>query len=289
MLAVQEGKDDLAKQALGRYNEHLQGAQAASRDLGPPQGRDEQLKLLCVSLHDKIEEQAEEEHPGGARQSGQSPAAIQETMSGCPTRAPSVVRAMAERDRGNERKAIAAASSTRSLRRCAGSQFESLEYKGSSDQQLIELKARMAATGGSRPGQAAQPRGCRRARRRGHRGRRRGEQPLTAPEGAQRRRVFPIGGCFCSRGRRPRRPHDRRSPGHPPLPCCLGVYLPRLAYALHRRLRVPEPVGLLVGLAISVGALVGVFVDRSGSLRAGRDLPPISRNSSRSSTQPSRS
>src|SRR4029453_9361349 len=27
MLAVQEGRDDLAKQALGRYNEHLQGAQ----------------------------------------------------------------------------------------------------------------------------------------------------------------------------------------------------------------------------------------------------------------------
>ena len=27
MLAVQEGRDDMAKQALGRYNEHLQGAQ----------------------------------------------------------------------------------------------------------------------------------------------------------------------------------------------------------------------------------------------------------------------
>src|ERR671932_2798788 len=27
MLAVQEGRDDLAKQALGRYNEQLQGAQ----------------------------------------------------------------------------------------------------------------------------------------------------------------------------------------------------------------------------------------------------------------------
>ena len=27
MLAVQEGRDDLAKQALGRYNEHLHGAQ----------------------------------------------------------------------------------------------------------------------------------------------------------------------------------------------------------------------------------------------------------------------
>ncbi len=40
----------------------------------------------------------------------------------------------------------------------------------------------------------------------------------------------------------------------------LGVYLHAIAQLLHRRLRVPEPVGLLAGVAISLGALVGIFV-----------------------------
>jgi predicted PurR-regulated permease PerM len=40
----------------------------------------------------------------------------------------------------------------------------------------------------------------------------------------------------------------------------LGVYLRAISLALHRRLRVPEAVGLLAGVALSLGALVGTFV-----------------------------
>jgi predicted PurR-regulated permease PerM len=40
----------------------------------------------------------------------------------------------------------------------------------------------------------------------------------------------------------------------------LGVYLHAIARILHRRFRVPEAVGLLAGVALTVGALVGIFV-----------------------------
>jgi predicted PurR-regulated permease PerM len=40
----------------------------------------------------------------------------------------------------------------------------------------------------------------------------------------------------------------------------LGVYLHAIAQTLHRRLRVPETVGLLAGVALTLGGLVGIFV-----------------------------
>jgi predicted PurR-regulated permease PerM len=40
----------------------------------------------------------------------------------------------------------------------------------------------------------------------------------------------------------------------------LGVYLHAIAQILHRRLRVPETVGLLAGVALTLGGLVGIFV-----------------------------
>jgi len=56
MLAVQEGRDDLAKQALGRYNEHLQGAQQLHETWLRQKAETEQLKLSLRQLNDKIEE-----------------------------------------------------------------------------------------------------------------------------------------------------------------------------------------------------------------------------------------
>ncbi|HVD32699.1 MAG TPA: PspA/IM30 family protein, partial [Gemmatimonadales bacterium] len=45
MMAVQEGRDDLAKQALGRYNEQLQGAQQLQETWMRLKAETDQLKL----------------------------------------------------------------------------------------------------------------------------------------------------------------------------------------------------------------------------------------------------
>ena len=60
MLAVQEGRDDLAKQALLRYNEHLQGAQVGRQrqreriEAGLELAEIQALELQGVGQHDVI-------------------------------------------------------------------------------------------------------------------------------------------------------------------------------------------------------------------------------------------
>jgi hypothetical protein len=49
MLAVQEGRDDMAKQALGRYNEHMQGAPQLHETWLWHKAETEALKLPCAS------------------------------------------------------------------------------------------------------------------------------------------------------------------------------------------------------------------------------------------------
>src|SRR6476660_5252620 len=56
MMAVQEGRDDLAKQALGRYNEQLQGAQQLQETWIRHKAATDQLKLALRQLNDKTEE-----------------------------------------------------------------------------------------------------------------------------------------------------------------------------------------------------------------------------------------
>ncbi len=146
MLAVQEGRDDLAKQALGRYNEHLQGAQQLHETWLRHKAESEQLKLSLRQLNDKIEEAKRKKNILVARaKRAEAQQRIQETMSGMSDKSAfESFERMAEKIEATERKALAAAelneevSGDRLVR-----QFESLEYKGSSDQQLIELKARM--------------------------------------------------------------------------------------------------------------------------------------------------
>src|SRR6185312_3897504 len=154
MLAVQEGRDDLAKQALGRYNEHLQGAQQLHETWLRHKAETEQLKLSLRQLNDKIEEAKRKKNILIARaKRAEAQQRIQETMSGLSDKSAfESFERMAEKIEATERKAIAAAelneeiSGDRLVR-----QFESLEYKGSSDQQLIELKVKMGliAAGGT--------------------------------------------------------------------------------------------------------------------------------------------
>src|SRR6185312_16655793 len=159
MLAVQEGRDDLAKQALGRYNEHLQGAQQLHETWLKHKAETEALKLSLRQLNDKIEEAKRKKNILVARaKRAEAQQRIQETMSGMSDKSAfESFERMAEKIEAHERKAIAAAEINEEFSgdRLA-KQFESLEYKGSSDQQLLELKQRMGLLPASGGGQARQ-------------------------------------------------------------------------------------------------------------------------------------
>ena len=163
MLAVQEGRDDLAKQALGRYNEHLQGAQQLHETWLRHKTESEALKLSLRQLNDKIEEAKRKKNILVARaKRAEAQQRIQQTMSGMSDKSAfESFERMTEKIEANERKAIAAAEiqeefSGDHLTR----QFDALEYKGSSDQQLLALKQRM----GLLPGDAGQNRQLRAGR-----------------------------------------------------------------------------------------------------------------------------
>jgi phage shock protein A len=150
MIAVQEGRDDLAKQALSRYNEHLQGAQQLHETWVRHKAETEQLKVSLRQLHDKIEEASRKKNILIARaKRAEAQQRIQETMSGLSNKnAFESFERMAEKIDATERRALAAAelqeefSGDRLVQ-----QFEALEFKGTADQQLLELKARMGLLG----------------------------------------------------------------------------------------------------------------------------------------------
>src|SRR5919107_1312423 len=82
MLAVQEGRDDMAKQALGRYNEHLQSAQQLHETWLRHKAETDQLKLSLRQLNDKIEEDKRNKNILVARSKrAEAQQRIQETMS----------------------------------------------------------------------------------------------------------------------------------------------------------------------------------------------------------------
>jgi phage shock protein A len=146
MLAVQEGRDDLAKQALVRYNESLQGAQSLHETWLKHKQETENLKNSLRQLNDKIEEAKRKKNILVARaRRAEAQQRIQETLSGLSDKSAfEGFERMAEKIEANERKAIAAAELQEEFSGDAlVRQFESLEYKGSSDQQLLELKAKM--------------------------------------------------------------------------------------------------------------------------------------------------
>ncbi len=150
MLAVQEGRDDLAKQALVRYNEALQGAQSLHETWVRHKAETEQLKASLRGLNDRIEEAKRKKNILVARaKRAEAQQRIQETLSGMGDKSAfESFERMTEKIEQNERKALAAAElqeefSGDSLMK----QFETLEYKGSSDQQLLELKQKMGLLG----------------------------------------------------------------------------------------------------------------------------------------------
>jgi phage shock protein A len=83
MLAVQEGRDDMAKQALGRYNEQMQGAQQLQETWLRHKAETDALKLSLRQLNDKIEEAKRKKNILVARaKRAEAQQRIQQTMSG---------------------------------------------------------------------------------------------------------------------------------------------------------------------------------------------------------------
>ena len=150
MLAVQENRDDLAKQALGRYNEHLQAAQTLHETWVRHKAETEDLKGQLRHLNDKIEEAKRKKNILVARSKrAEAQQRIQETMSGLNDRSAfESFDRMAEKIEATERKALAAAELQEEfVGDKLAKQFEALEYHGSSDQQLLELKRKMGLLG----------------------------------------------------------------------------------------------------------------------------------------------
>lgn len=159
MLAVQEGRDDLAKQALMRHAEHLQNAQQLHETWLKHKADTENLKQSLRQMNDKLEELKRKKNVLIARQKrAEAQGRIQQTMSSMSDQSAfDTFQRMEEKIDDMERQALAASELAGEL---SGdslvSEFKALEYKGSADQQLIELKQKMgllASGSGSAPQQ----------------------------------------------------------------------------------------------------------------------------------------
>jgi len=153
MLAVQEGRDDLATQALMRYNEALQGAQQLHETWVKHKADTESLKGQLRQLNDKIEEAKRKKNILVARaKRAEAQQRIQETMSGMNDKSAfESFDRMAEKIEAIERKALAAAEIQQEFQSDdLMDQFKKLEYKGTADQQLTDLKMKMGLLGGAK-------------------------------------------------------------------------------------------------------------------------------------------
>jgi len=149
MLAVQEGRDDLAKQALIRHNEHMVHAQQLETTWHAHQAETEKLKGSLRDLNDKIEEAKRKKNLLIARQKrAEAQKRIQETMSAVSEKSAFEAFARMEaRIEDNERRLSASAEideefSGDRLQR----DFKALEQGANSmsaDAQLLALKQKM--------------------------------------------------------------------------------------------------------------------------------------------------
>ena len=157
-LAVREGRDDLAKQALLRYNEHITGAVQLQETWVKHREETEKLKLSLRQLNDKIEEAKRKKNILIARaKRAEAHKRIQETMSSMSDKSAfETFERMAEQIEHEERKLIAAAEVNDDL---SGDslmqQFQALE-KTDADQQLAALKQRMGLLGAGSPPETKQ-------------------------------------------------------------------------------------------------------------------------------------
>src|SRR5512147_766139 len=149
MLAIREGRDDLAKQALVRQTEHMTHAQQLDLTWQAHQSETEKLKSSLRDLNDKIEEAKRKKNLLLARQRrAQAQKRIAETMSGMSEKSAFEAFArMEEKIEQNERMIKASAEIDEEFQgdRLA-KDFKQLEKSAgsmSADMQLLALKQKM--------------------------------------------------------------------------------------------------------------------------------------------------
>ena len=146
MLAVKEGRDDLAKQALQRQQEYGERAQQLYDTWQRQAGETDRLKESLRQLNAKIEEARRKKNLLVAKQKrAEAQKRIHETMTGLSdSSAFDAFDRMAQRIEQNERLALASAEVTEEL----GSdhletEFKRLEITDDADARLIEMKRKM--------------------------------------------------------------------------------------------------------------------------------------------------
>ncbi|MBI4409726.1 MAG: PspA/IM30 family protein [Gemmatimonadetes bacterium] len=155
VLAVREGRDDLAKQALLRQQEHGERAVTLEETWRRQATETEKLKNSLRELNDKIEEAKRKKNLLVAKQKrAQAQRRIHETMAGLTDRSAfEAFERMAEKIEESERRALAAAEVQETLSgETIEKQFAQLEGADAVDRRLAALKERLgipAATGGA--------------------------------------------------------------------------------------------------------------------------------------------
>jgi phage shock protein A len=157
MLAVKENRDDLAKQALIRQQEHTERAQVLQQTWETHSAETEKLKGSLRQLNDKIEEAKRKRNLLVAKQKrAQAQRRIHETMSGLSdTSAFETFNRMAEKIEDEERRTLAQAEVTEAI---AGDTLETQFIKlesgtGGADveDRLMALKAEMGLIAPPKP------------------------------------------------------------------------------------------------------------------------------------------
>lgn len=147
MLAVREGRDDLARQALMRQQEYGQRAQTLYETWQRQSEETERLKESLRQLNAKIEEARRKKNLLIAKQKrAEAQRRIHETMAGMSDRSAfEAFDRMAERIEQNERLALASAEVTEEL--SSGDkleqEFKALETSDNADDRLLALKRQM--------------------------------------------------------------------------------------------------------------------------------------------------
>lgn len=154
MLAVKEGRDDLAKQALVRQQEHAQRAAALEQTWSAQAAETEKLKAALRQLNEKIEEAKRKRNLLIAKQKrAQAQKRIHETMAGLSdSSAFEAFNRMAEKIEEQERQAVATAEVTEAL---SGDTLETefMQLESGSDDvdaKLMALKQEMGLIAGGK-------------------------------------------------------------------------------------------------------------------------------------------
>ena len=149
MLAIQQSRDDLAKQALVRHGEHLAHAQQYEQTWESQRSESEKLKNQLRDLNDKIEEAKRKKNLLVARQRrAQAQQRIAETMSSLSEKSAfEAFNRMEERIETNERQIKAASEIedefTGDTLQRDFKQLEKGAVGSSVDNQLLALKQKM--------------------------------------------------------------------------------------------------------------------------------------------------